>query len=214
MEDQSVVKKIGNCLITKTGIQFDGKVEFQEWEKRGKDITTVINLYNNNIAWWLGDWIIYGERNYKEKYSQALEGTMFTVGHLRNCVWVCRNVAQDVRNEALSFQHHYEVASLSKQEQIEWLAKADLNRWTAKQLRNAIKGLEKEEQYDVEDTREDIMQNAVFHSKAGMSFEEWWSIDGKYVSSERLQKKDLAYVAWTAAVMSRAKQAEAETRNG
>lgn len=203
MQDK-VVKSVGNCTMLENGLQFSGVVPFQEWERRGNELKTVIRVYTNNVAWWLGDWIIYGENNFKEKYSQALEGSMYTIGHLRNCVWVCRNVKQENRNPALSFQHHYEVAALDPAMQVEWLAKAELNHWTAKQLNHAIKGFKTEEKLEVTDRPEDIANNAISHSKPGMSFEEWYNRE--VLGLKMLSNRELAYTSWFAAIMSRAKQ--------
>lgn len=207
MQDQDAVKVIGNCTLLTNGLQFAGVVPFDEWQKRGQEINTVINVYNSHIQWWLGDWIIYGERHYKDKYSQALDSTMYALGTLRNCVWVCRNVKLENRNQNLSFQHHYEVAALPYDEQKEWLSRAEVNKWNSKQLRMAIKGMAKEESIEkVEDTPEDITNNAISHTKPGMSFMEWWSAEEHGL--KLLSAKEAAYAGWMAGTLSRAKRAE------
>lgn len=152
------------------GLSFSGAVTFQEWERKGRELNKVVQIFTNHIRWWLGDWIIFGETMYPEKYSQALDEGNYKIGTLRNGVYVCRNVPLSSRNPNLSFEHHYEVAKVKDpEEQKKWLADADMNHWTIRQLRAAIAGNVVENEHEVPDKIEDAEPKWVW------TFEDWWA---------------------------------------
>lgn len=128
------------CTHKNTALEFNNDTSFDEWQKQGEHLGTVIKLYTNHIRWWLGDWLVFGESRFSDRYSQALDASMYSIGTLRNCVWVCRHVPPENRFASLSFDHHYEVAKLSPEQQNQWLQEAQKNRWTVRELRRALNG--------------------------------------------------------------------------
>ncbi|XTZ15357.1 LmbU family transcriptional regulator [Micromonospora echinospora] len=92
-----------------------------------------------STAWCLGDWILFGQARYGEKYREAVETVGLDYQTLRNYTWVARAVAMPRRRENLSFQHHAEVASLSDTEQDYWLRRAEENRWSRNELRRQVR---------------------------------------------------------------------------
>jgi hypothetical protein len=89
-------------------------------------------------AWWLGDWIVYGERTYGDRYRAALERTSFDYKTLRNYAWVARHVDVSRRRDKLSFQHHAEVAALPQAQQDLWLGRAETQGWSRNELRRRL----------------------------------------------------------------------------
>ncbi len=89
-------------------------------------------------AWWLGDWIVYGERSYGERYKTALELTSLDYQTLRNYAWIARSFPLSRRRDKLSFQHHAEVASLTEAEQDLWLQRAERLQWSRAELRRNL----------------------------------------------------------------------------
>ena len=136
------LKKIDSpfCVHETTALVFKPETSFDEWQKQGDHLGTVIKLYTNHIRWWLGDWLIFGEDKFTDRYSQALDASMYSIGTLRNCVWVCRHVPPENRFASLSFDHHYEVAKLNSDQQTFWLQEAANNKWTVRELRRAVSG--------------------------------------------------------------------------
>jgi hypothetical protein len=46
------------------------------------------------VHWWLGDWLIYGEKHFGgTKYQEAMEKTGFKYGTLRNDKYVAQKVS-------------------------------------------------------------------------------------------------------------------------
>jgi hypothetical protein len=90
-------------------------------------------------AWCLGDWIVYGQERFRDRYRYAAQKAGLDYQTLRNYAWVSRKVPQARRCHQLSFQHHAEVAPLDAAEQICWLRKAEANNWSRNDLRNRIR---------------------------------------------------------------------------
>jgi hypothetical protein len=107
---------------------------FDEWVRAGRQIARI----SSASAWWVGDWLVYGERAYGTRYRAALELTSFDYKTLRNYAWVARRFDMSRRRDALSFQHHAEVAALDEPEQELWLNRAEMGRWTRNELRRQL----------------------------------------------------------------------------
>ena len=58
---------------------------------------------------------------------------------LRNYLWVATHVALSRRRDALSFQHHAEVAALEAEEQDRWLSTAAGLKWSRNELRRQLR---------------------------------------------------------------------------
>ena len=124
----------------KVGLTFSDKTTYEDWEKKGDELKQFTRIFTESIQWWLGDWIIYGENKFPDKYSQALDAELYKLGTLRNVVYVCRNVPIEARNPGLSFNHHVAVAKLPKDKQIEMLAKAEEFRMSVRDFRKLVAG--------------------------------------------------------------------------
>jgi hypothetical protein len=110
-------------------------LSFVQYERLG----FALGLFKRASSWWIGDWIIYGEKTYGEKYAQASEATRLTPETLRNYVWVCSKVAPSRRRTGIPFSVHAEVAPLTPREQRRWLAVAEHEGLTQRELRERIR---------------------------------------------------------------------------
>lgn len=110
-------------------------VEIEEWRSLGRQI----NVISDSSSWWLGDWLIYGQAEYPNRYKQAIEETSLDYQTLRNYAWVARRFCPERRRSALSFQHHAEVASRPAEEQERWLSQAEQHSWSRNKLRQAMR---------------------------------------------------------------------------
>jgi hypothetical protein len=93
----------------------------------------------DSSAWWLGDWLVFGKKNYADRYQRAIRAAGLSYQTLRNYAWVARRFELSRRRSTLTFQHHAEVASLLGEEQDALLDLAERHMWTTKQLRQAIR---------------------------------------------------------------------------
>jgi hypothetical protein len=120
--------------VTTIGLCVRGTLTFEAWAAIGQRIARI----TSGSAWSLGDWLIYGEKTYGERYRTALEATDFDYKTLRNLAWVARAFEPSRRRSALSFSHHAEVASLSQPEQELWLTRAETSGWSRNELRRRL----------------------------------------------------------------------------
>jgi hypothetical protein len=121
-------------LTTKVGLQFPANVSFDSWQRAGVQIARIVDSF----AWCLGDWLVYGQRRYADRYKQAVAAVGLDYQTLRNYASVARRVDHPRRRSTLSFQHHAEVAALSDAEQETWLSRAEQGGWSRNQLRQHL----------------------------------------------------------------------------
>ncbi|OIK05308.1 regulator [Streptomyces monashensis] len=108
----------------------------RSWEQIGTNLRELVN----SSAWWLADWLIYGEAAYGwRRYKEAIERTGLDYQTLRNYAWVARRFEHHRRRDNLSFAHHAEVTRLSPPEQDYWLRKAEQQKWSRNELRRAVR---------------------------------------------------------------------------
>ncbi|MGP4028709.1 LmbU family transcriptional regulator [Actinomadura sp. 3N407] len=131
----SLLKIDDNALAQGNSLRFLSQIPFSRWKKIGEQLSTLANA----SAWWLGDWLVYGETRYPERYKQAVKETTLDYQTLRNYAWISRKIDKSRRRGTLSFQHHAEVASLPEDEQEEWLDRAEKFGWSRNLLRQYLR---------------------------------------------------------------------------
>jgi hypothetical protein len=119
-----------------SGLQIVRGVEFDAWLVMGRRLTSI----SNACAWYLGDWLVYGERAFPTRYKTAMAATSLDYQTLRNYAWVARRFPLSRRRDSLSFQHHAEVAPLPDADQDLWLLRAERSRWSRNELRRQLSG--------------------------------------------------------------------------
>ncbi|WP_198168020.1 LmbU family transcriptional regulator [Herbidospora yilanensis] len=119
----------------RTGLQFPTHIPLSNWEGIGRQLS----LIADSSAWWLGDWLVYGEKQYGDRYRAAIERTSLDYQTLRNYAWVARRFGLSRRRDKLSFAHHAEVAALTPADQDAWLQRAEEQAWSRNRLRKEIR---------------------------------------------------------------------------
>ncbi|MFG2622721.1 LmbU family transcriptional regulator [Streptomyces sp. NPDC048507] len=122
--------------VRTSGMVLPQNLPERSWEQIGTDLRELVN----SSAWWLADWLIYGEATYGwRRYKEAIERTGLDYQTLRNYAWVARRFEHHRRRDALSFAHHAEVARLAPPEQDYWLRKAEQQKWSRNELRRSVR---------------------------------------------------------------------------
>jgi len=122
--------------LTATRLDLSGvDLTFDQYEALGRMLGTLRDM----SAWALGDWLIFGEGTYGDKYAQAAEATGRSKGTLADYLRVAMFVSPARRREELSWSHHRQVAKLSPKEQRAWLAKAVAQRWSVEEFSGMLK---------------------------------------------------------------------------
>jgi len=125
-----------HATVQKSGMVFPQNLSERSWEQIGANLRELVN----SSAWWLADWLIYGEATYGwRRYKEAVERTGLDYQTLRNYAWVARRFEHDRRRDSLSFAHHAEVTRLSPPEQDYWLRRAEQQKWSRNELRRAVR---------------------------------------------------------------------------
>jgi hypothetical protein len=127
-------KQPDDILATKVGLRIPEGLSFVGWERAGQQISRVVD----SAAWCLGDWLVWGQQRYADRYRHAVARVGLDYQTLRNYAWVARRFELFRRRVELSFQHHAEVASMPPDQQDMWLAQAARLGWSRNQLRQAV----------------------------------------------------------------------------
>jgi hypothetical protein len=110
-------------------------LEFAEWLHQGRRLGSI----GRGVAWWIGDWVSYGNVKFGEKYSRAARVTGYDVQSLMNMAYVASRFEFSRRKETLSWSHHAELAALEPDEQDRWLVFADERRLSVRGLRDELR---------------------------------------------------------------------------
>lgn len=127
--------------VTETTLDLPADVSYDVYTGMGRFLGRI----KRSSSWWLGDFLLYGEGTYGERYAQAASETGLDEQALLHYVFVCRSVPPKERRAALSFSTHAEVARLPTRERKAWLDKAEKHGWKRADLRAAMKAKRKDE---------------------------------------------------------------------
>lgn len=111
------------------------ELDVAEWILLGRRLGAI----SRGVAWWIGDWVNYGNANFGEKYSRAARITGYDVQSLMNMSYVASRFDRSRRRENLSWSHHAELAALAAEYQEMWLDHAERNHLSVRGLREAVR---------------------------------------------------------------------------
>lgn len=112
--------EIPGCEFTPTSLILPKDLTYNQWERIGRQL----QLAGLAIQWWIGDWLVYGEHRWREKYAQAIQVTGKAEQTLMNYRFVAKAISPSRRRETVDFSTHAEVASLDEEDQERILSKA------------------------------------------------------------------------------------------
>jgi hypothetical protein len=110
-----------------------------EWGRQGQRL----GLMDRCSAWWIGDWIRYGNAKFGEKYTRVAKITGYDVQTLMNRVYVASRFPISRRRENLSWSHHETVASLECDDQDRWLDRVVERKMSVADLRLELRSRQK-----------------------------------------------------------------------
>src|SRR4051794_37559204 len=74
------------AMTRRTSLSFSAPLAMGDWLAIGEELFII----NDASAWWLGDWLVYGQNRYPDRYKRAIDGTALHYKTLRNYAWVAR----------------------------------------------------------------------------------------------------------------------------
>lgn len=127
---------------TPTSLELPPDLDYDTYEAIGR----LLGEWYKRNAWYIGDFLVYGEGIYGERFAQAAAETGLSEQTLLNRSYVCRHIPPSRRRPELSFSTHALVAPLGAREQRAWLARAAEHGWTRAELAARMKARRKDEQ--------------------------------------------------------------------
>ena len=118
-----------------SSLQLPADLTLEEWAAVGP----VLGGITDCVQWAIGDWLNYGETRFGEAYAQFAELREWKPQTLLNWKYVSHAYPPDER-QSLSFGHHATVAKFQSEERSEWLEKAEAQKWTVEEFREAVHG--------------------------------------------------------------------------
>ncbi len=103
--------------FSETGLNLPPGLTFERWEALGKTLKAM----EKGVQFWVGDWLNYGEREFGDRYVQAVEETGYTHGALRNMAWVAKEIPPSSRDDTLTFSHYRSLARVEPEKRQEWV---------------------------------------------------------------------------------------------
>lgn len=94
--------------LTLTGYVLPDGLSYEEWAHEGTVLVTIAKA----SAWWVGDWLLYGEHQFGEKYAQAVEVTGLSVQTLKNAQWVSDRIPPRERDPEIPHSYYRAAAAL------------------------------------------------------------------------------------------------------
>jgi len=125
----------GACSLVRNGLSIAPGLTYEQWSQ----IRYSLDALGRSLQFAIGDWINYGECNYGEKYTQAIEFTEYNYHSLINLAAVARRVPMSSRKDSLFYSHHSTVAYVDDPNMREWLLEEAAEQgWTVRQLRARV----------------------------------------------------------------------------
>jgi hypothetical protein len=121
---------------TATSLSLPADLPYEQW----RDTLLAVSKVGKAVQFWLGDVLLYGEDRFGEEFAQAASETGYSEESLRGFLWVASRVSPSVRRSTLSWSAHQVVAALPPDQQSAFLATAERENWSVRQLRDTVKG--------------------------------------------------------------------------
>ncbi|MDR7450141.1 MAG: hypothetical protein QN197_13255 [Armatimonadota bacterium] len=127
--------------VSRTGLVLRPGLSFEEWDRVGALLAEI----HGAVAWWVGDWYLYGKARYGERAAQAKEigdKTGLALHTVQDYAWVASRFELSVRTETLPFGVYERLAGVDDQQLRYALAeRAAREGWTVRQAREAVRDL-------------------------------------------------------------------------
>lgn len=118
----------------------DPSIPFEVYEHIGN----IFGRWRDMSSWALGDWLLFGEGVYGERYAQAVEATRRSKATLQDYARVALLIPRSRRRVELTFHHHRLVAKAAMQpaEQDRWLDEAIERGWSVEEMAGAMHSIQ------------------------------------------------------------------------
>lgn len=126
----------GKVSLTATSWEPVADLPLPDWNEAGRRLGAI----GRGVGWWIGDWLLYGNHRFGERYVRAKRLTGYDVQTLMNMAYVASRFDPARRRANLSFSHHAELAAEAPEDQERWLARSETEGLSVRCLREARRG--------------------------------------------------------------------------
>lgn len=134
-DDDELEWVVGDAVVRyeRRALVIEGPLSWERYE----ELCATLETMEEAVGFWIGDLIIRGEQEFGERCYQPWTAKGYKAERLRQYAWVAQQVPA-VTRLTLSWTHHRAVAALPAGEQVEWLAKAEAEGMSSRQLRECV----------------------------------------------------------------------------
>lgn len=129
-----MVEVTGPFRLEQAALLAEREPTFEEWQTAG----AALRHMSQSLNWFIGDWLLLGERLFPDRYAQAVDATGYSYQTVANCRWVCGRIEPERRRPELAFHHHTLVAALEPPEQEKLLGDAVRLGQSCRELRECV----------------------------------------------------------------------------
>lgn len=119
-------------------------MDFEQYQAIGRTFQQI----QRSLAYWMGDWLCYGENRFGEAYAQALDDTGKANETLIKWRQVALRVPRSIRRASLSWTHHFYVAFIEEDQRGDLLEMAENMGLSSRELKEVAK-LDYDLRYDL-----------------------------------------------------------------
>ena len=121
----------GKGEVTTSSMILKPGISFEEWQLIGDQLGGIAK----GVMFWIGDWLVFGEEQYGEKYAQAMEITGYSYRTVKQAKYIAKKFPPKKRDERLTFTHYTAVAGEETEKAVEMLTFAAEHELTVEDLK-------------------------------------------------------------------------------
>jgi hypothetical protein len=128
----AAITAVGNW--SRCGLDLPDSTTFDEWLEVG----TRLRAMEQSVWWWIGDWLLFGEHTFAERFAKAVELTGHSPELLKEARKVAAAYPTDERREGVSWSHYRIASSLPAVQRRDIIRQAEAHDWTCRDTRHAV----------------------------------------------------------------------------
>lgn len=121
--------------LHKLGVTPVGTPTYEQWLEANE----FVKKANGAVHFWIGDLLNYGEREYGENYTQAIDHSGYEYQTVANDKWIANKIPLSLRRESLTPDKAKIIASMETEEMKDWIETISETPMTVRELRNEVK---------------------------------------------------------------------------
>jgi hypothetical protein len=119
---------------SRTALNLPDQMTFDDWMKVGEQL----HACDASVLWWIGDWLLYGENTYAERFAKAIQLTGYTQDRLKEARRVAAAFPREERSEEAAWELHRVAANLPREVRVEAVREAAAKHWSIREFKAEV----------------------------------------------------------------------------